>query len=361
MGLKKICILSLVLAIILLAVPSGNVLGFSQAPIDLDLSLSRAPKIGETAELDFSVLIRGLPGDIDPQTLESARAWVEFSYANTKGSYSEAKSAVLMPLDEVLVSGELYWEGNAVENNKIEIHGTVQLPREGVWRITGYFSGEGWARPLEREGTVSVTERVAEFMDSNLADREYKYILDSIFNFLTGRSLRYLRYYPYGHGPQLPLNERNPTVLSLDISKIPKAGEEVTVSCRIDSLLDAPGYSAEIKFARRLGNGSIVEIPADSLLVDSDLRWRGDLKKDEPVEFSATVIFPQNGDWRIQVIGDDPEYRGNLLLDTIKMHIHGDKGYYGWGEQIKWDFSCKPKPEWDNPSIPTTIPPPIPE
>ena len=344
MGLKKISVLLLALAITLLAVPSDKVSGLSLVPIEIDLSLSRPPRMGETAELDFSVLIRNAAYyDIDPQSLENARAWVEFSYADTKGSYSEARRAVPVPLDEALVSGELYWEGNAVENEKIELHGTVQLPREGVWIITGYFSVEGWERPMENCVSVAVTENVAEFMGYYFGSP--KYILARIFNYFTGRSLNYLNYLPYGRGSQRTLDEKfSPTVLELDIHKIPEAGEEVRISCRIKSLVNVIDYSAEIKFGRRLSDGSIVEIPADTLLVDGDLEWAGYLRKGRPVEFSADVIFPENGDWRVQVFGRHPEKPRLLMTDTMKMHIHGNKGYYGWSEQIKWDFSCAPKP-----------------
>jgi hypothetical protein len=358
MMFKKIYILLLVLTIILLAVPSGNASGWVQAPIDLDLSLSRPPKIGETAELDFSVSISPIWVENEPQSFENARAWVEFSYANHKGSYLEARNTVMIPMDEVLVSGELYWEGNAVENNEIELHGTVRLPREGIWIIRGCFPVEGFGKPLEDRITVAVTENVSEFLGYS----NFKYMLAGIFNHLTGRSLSYLSYYPYGHGPQRTLDEDNPTVLTLDIPKIPKAGEEVIISCCIESLLDGPGYSAKIEFARRLGDGSIDKIPGGSLLVDGDLEWRGNLKKGEPVKFSATVIFPENGDWRIQVLGDNLEFPGNLLLDTIEMHINDNKGYYGWGEQIiKWDFGCTPKPAQNIPTIPPYSPPSIPE
>ena len=116
--------------------------------IAFQVAVSPAPKLGETAELVFSVLFP--PNPIfhripDERSLVHSRAWVEFYWTNTQGSYSEAKKAVPVPLSEVLVSGDLSWEGNAGgmvgTGGTINLLSKVQLPREGVWKIKGFFSG----------------------------------------------------------------------------------------------------------------------------------------------------------------------------------------------------------------------------
>lgn len=320
--IKKIFTLLLVLAIILLLIPSCNGTetdspptspGEPAGPYEIILSLSPLPKLGETAELIFITKINFLPG---PEYLANARAWVEFSYANTKGSYSEAKYAVPVPLDEVLVDGELTWEGNAIGIMPLELTGTIQLPREGVWKITGYFSGEDWEKPFKKERRIAVTEDAAAIIGTE--------------DFKSG-PLGYLDNFNYGHGVKRVPDERfDPVILELDISKVPRVGEEVILTCRILSMIDAPDYSVQISFTRRLEDNSILKIPGDSLLVDGNLKWEGDLKKDEPVEFSASIKFPEDGDWEIMALGDCPTNDKLEFAYRVKMNIAGDKGSFGW-------------------------------
>lgn len=102
--------------------------------------------MGETAELTFTVRIQTLDIGtlgVSESSLKKSRAWVDFYRTNIQGSYSEAKHTVLIPLKEVVVSGETTWEGNALFGY-IELHSRIQLPQEGLWKIEGCFSGEGW-------------------------------------------------------------------------------------------------------------------------------------------------------------------------------------------------------------------------
>jgi hypothetical protein len=111
MGFKKVSILFLVLTIIIIAIPGCDNSGNDSLPTSpedyrgsegMTLSLSPVPKLGETAELTFYPTAMYIE---DPEGLAKAQVWVEFYYANTRGSYSEAKYAVPIPLEEVLVSG----------------------------------------------------------------------------------------------------------------------------------------------------------------------------------------------------------------------------------------------------------------
>jgi hypothetical protein len=296
-------------------------------PIDT-FTLSHAPKIGETAVFSFSIE----PGfyTSNPQNLPEdisnvkARVWVEFLYANTQGSYSEAKYGVIIPYDEVLVSGQLTWEGNPFDTNgALELGGMIQLPREGVWEITGYVEAAGFDNPYMVQTfneyiRIAVTEDVAAAM--------------RVINAYPG-PLEYLDNFSYGQSTQRDPDERfDPVILGLDISKIPSIGEVTILSCRIRSIVDAPDYSVQIIFAERLKGNATQTVPGDSILVEGDLAWIGDLKKNEPVEFTAIITFPEEGEWRIRAEGDCSTNDKLAFADSIEMNITGDISSYGWEE-----------------------------
>ena len=318
MGLRKIPVLFLVLTIVLIAIPGCNSTETDSLPRvswdyeyreGMSLSLSPVPKLGETAELTFDPSPMYPPS---PEGLSSARVWVEFYYANTKGSYSEAKYAVPVPLEDVLVSGELSWKGNALEDGAPIMHATVQLPREGVWLVFGFLQGKGWEKPVGMRSLFAVTEDAAAIIGTPEFD--------------TG-PLGYLAHFYYGTGEKRAPDERRPVVLELDISKLPTIGEEVTLTCRINSIIDYEDYSAEFHFVKLAKYTPLTEVNGHNLLVDGDLNWEGDLKKGKPVEFSATVKLPECGIWIVEVLGDDPE-SPNRLRDEIDIIITNDVQYF---------------------------------
>jgi hypothetical protein len=110
--------------------------------IESFLTISKAPKIGETAEVTFTVNVIKLDASHPKEGLAKSKAWIDFYWTNTKGSYSEAYGAVQIPLEEVKMSGELPWEGSY--SNGLTLKGRFQLPREGIWSIRASFYGEGW-------------------------------------------------------------------------------------------------------------------------------------------------------------------------------------------------------------------------
>lgn len=339
MGFKKISVLLLFLAIIPLSSagcngaendfpnttvpPDTTVPPHTRAPDWIDLSLSPVPKLGETAKLTFTAKVSSFKIFKDNN---NAWTWVEFSHVNLEGSYSQAKYGVPVPLDEVLVSGDLSWEGNIFEEMPPEMTATIQLPREGIWVITGYLSGEDREKPLiEKEVRVLVTKDTAELMNTS--------------EFESG-PFGYLSYFRYGQfsGRTTPTNY-DPVTLELDISKLPSVGEEALLTCRISSIIDYPDYSARVSFWKRVEGQQISEVPEDSILVDGDLKWGGDLEEGESVEFSATIKFPEEGDWEIRAFGEHPKYPGNFFTDTIQISIRTDRQFFGWEEQPRRELS----------------------
>jgi hypothetical protein len=342
--LAKMSILLLILAIITLSIAGCNCTDTDSLyllPEDYigvegtDLLLSPVPKLGETAELTF---IHGAQYNGSEKGLNKCRAWVECYYANTIGSYSEAKYAVPVPLEEVLVSGELTWEGNLFEKGPNLLHATVQLPREGIWIIYGFLQCEGWEKPIGYRDFFAVTGDAA----ADMSTREFK-----------SGPLGYLDNFSYGKFWKRVPDEDDPVILELDISKVPSVGEEVLLTCHINSIIDLADYSVEFRFGKRGDDGWTTTITGDSLLVDGDLSWEGDLEKCKPVEFSATIKFPEAGDWLAKVVGDHPTSAGILLTDTIEMVITSERGYFGWEEWPLAPFSEQPEKEQ-----PSQIPPP---
>jgi hypothetical protein len=342
MGLRKIAVLFLVLAIIPLSVagcngaetnfPDTTVPPHTTEPNQINLSLSHPPELGETAEL--KLVIAKVSSFSSFEDMESARAWVEFSHVNLEGSYSQAKYGVPVPLDEVLISGNLSWEGNIFEDGLPEMTATIQLPREGVWVITGYFFSEGlktYQHRIEKEVRVLVTGDTAELMNTS--------------EFESG-PLGYLSYFRYGQFSSRTIpTDYDPVTLELDISKLPRVGEEVLLTCRISSIIDYPDYSARVSLWKRVEGQQISQVPEGSILLAGDLKWGGDLKKGESVEFSATIKFPEEGDWEIRALGDHPKYPGNFFTDTIQISIRTDRQFFGWEEYpVDIDYGDTPQP-----------------
>jgi hypothetical protein len=243
--------------------------------------------------------------------LAKARVSLEFYWTNTKGSFSEAYTPVLVPAEECVISGELPWEGSY--NDVLTLHSTIQLPREGIWSIQGHFTGEGWTySPFGADIEVAVADGTAAIMGTE--DFE-----DGPLAYLSNNS------YAGGvRGPGVP-NHIHPVSLGLDISKAPRPGEEVTLSCRIISLIDVPDLSIQWYFYR-----GKEEIPVTEFLSGEDLSWKTDLKKDEPVIFSTVIKFPTEGNWDIAVCGKS---RKDYLTGSghrLKISITPTRSYFGW-------------------------------
>jgi len=280
---------------------------------DTELTISQAPKIGETAELTFTVDVIKLDNSHPEEGLARSRAWIDFYWTNTKGSFSEAYSPVQIPLEEVSVNGELSWEGSY--DDVLTLHGEIKLPREGIWSIRGRFYGEGWSTGFGAEIEVAVADGTAAIMGTE--------------DFENG-PLAYLSANSYAggvSGPGVP-NDIHPVSLGLDISKAPRPGGEVTLSCRIISLIDVPDFSIQWSFYR-----GKEEIPETEFLSSKDLDWKIDVKKDEPVVFSTVIKFPTEGDWDIAAVGKSGI---NYLTGSghrLKMSITSTRSYFGWMER----------------------------
>ncbi|NLD51217.1 MAG: hypothetical protein GX660_29120, partial [Clostridiaceae bacterium] len=302
-------------------------------PVSIDLSFSQLQKSGKMYELKLNAVFNINDKHLESSKMAKVRAWVEFHYANIYGSYSEAKYGEDVPLEEVLVNGDLIWEGNPFDiEDDLDLRGEIQLPREGVWEITGYIESEG-------SGVSTLDKRFEEEIRVAVT-RDAAVIMGDTWEFETG-SLAYLDNFSYGQLSERVPNELfEPVVLELDISRIPGVGEEALITCVIRSLHDVTDFTAEITFIRRTDDNPWLKVSGDNLLVDGDLKWEGNLKQDEPVEFSATIKLPEGGDWQIYAFGDYPTNEMIGFSDNIKMNISGNIRSFGWEER-----PLKPLPE----------------
>jgi hypothetical protein len=302
-------------------------------PISARLFISHAPRPGETAELDLTIKTNENPTQGYPGGTEKARAWIEFYWTNIHGSYSESNHAVKVPLEEVLISGEVNWEGNYFERKNIglTLHSKIQLPREGVWQIRGFFSGDDWKSPQQSVLRIAVSDGDA----ANMNQPEFKSSLLAYLGNIGGgfNDLIDFPYFPYTGYQQIFINESDPVYLELDISKAPIVGEQVIVTCRIISLHDVPDFSAYVKFWKEPFKGYA---PASDLLISGNLTWKGNLKAKQPVEFNSTIKFPSEGDWAIFAEGNSLEnYKNQMtgVATSIKMNITPERGSFGWKER----------------------------
>jgi hypothetical protein len=304
----------------------------TMAPIGISLSLSPAPKLGETAELTYIVNIRDDALGYFGQSLANAKAWIDFEWTNIQGSYTEAKHSIQIPLSETAVSGNMTWQGNALANRNFKaIDCQIRLPREGVWKINSHlsvFSGNTWKQIHSGGLQVGVAEGTATIITGS---REFY-----------SSQLGYMGNYPYGNVPDRVLNETSdPILLVLDISKAPKVGEEAILTCRITSLHDVSDLPTKIDFSKWQQATKRTPIPGTDLLVKGDLDWRGSLKSGQPVEFSATIKFPEEGDWLVHGQGNilTTNIGNNAFSDEIRMTFTGDRGSYGWKTYPQPSFS----------------------
>ena len=122
----------------------------------------------------------------------------------------------------------------------------------------------------------------------------------------------------------------NPVIQELDISKAPTVGEETILTCNIYSLYDVSDFSTQITFRKRTVGNKTRKVSGDNLLVDGVLNWTGNVSKDVPSQFSATIKFPEEGDWQIHVQGNYPTSEKYAFSDEMHLHVSHDLSYFGW-------------------------------
>ena len=290
----------------------------------LDFSLSYLPKVDETAELTFNVALNFYTYSNEIIRNEAqVHAWIEFTCANIYGSYREAKYAVQIPLEEVLVSGELSWKGNPFDyqDSVLPLSGNISLSREGMWVIKAFVKGEDFDNPYLLE-TFEVSKRMAITRNASAIPGSMWYDFSS---------LAYLSNFNYGGMVHRPIPDEllHPIITELDLSQAPLVGEEAVLTCYIFSINDVSDFYIEITFSKRQEGNKSTKVSGEHLLVSGDLSWSGNLSKDAPTQFSATIQFPSKGDWQISAQWKYPTSENINVFDFIRIHIASDLSYFG--------------------------------
>jgi hypothetical protein len=118
--------------------------------------------------------------------------------------------------------------------------------------------------------------------------------------------------------------------VQVDISKAPRLDEAVELTWTINSIRDMSEVNGWVNF-RRMEGTEEVEVPAEDILVEGDLNWEGSPKKDIPIQLSAIIRFPAEGDWEIEARARSPEEEGGCA-DSLFLNVGAEEGRWGWAQ-----------------------------
>jgi len=206
-------------------------------PIELNLSISDAPALNETAELTCTITSTSVFGA--PNTI----------------------AKITLPPGLELISGNLSWEGDIPSNGQESFNLIIKSVKIGNWTIeasAAYPVPDGWCGDADclfisvSEDTTLVSKECFLSKWWEMAQR-----LDDIME------------------------------LNLSISNAPALNETADVTCTVVSSADAPDARIRIYFYQGLE------------LVAGDLEWTGNLTKDVPVQLQATIKPIKIGTWCI--------------------------------------------------------------
>jgi hypothetical protein len=321
----KVTYLLVILVCLALVVPSLSC-AEGQSPVNkrLELQLDKAPRLNETVELSClrTVSIRNASDNISYEKIT-----LEIERIDPK-----TRRVVEVPPQDVLVGGSLNWEA-AVKidkpNNRIEVSpqnvlaedslnletaasrgvplkfsATIKFPYEGNWRICASST----YRPSDSD---CVFLNVAEDSGAFGSKKDYAPPV-----------------YPY---PQT-LSEQEPITVELDILKPPRLDEPFQITWGISTIRDISEASGEVRFYLMEGTER-TSVPVEEVLIKGDVAWKGSLKKDSPLRFSATVKLPKEGDWSVLATCDSYVEREPINAGyVLYLHVGKDKGEWGWTE-----------------------------
>ena len=95
-------------------------------PVIAELDLSKPPKLGETAELTWSIT--------SIKDFENANVWIEFRLLEAESSREITPAA-----ESILVEGNMEYEGAIAKGVPVSASAIVKFPSEGDWEITLRF------------------------------------------------------------------------------------------------------------------------------------------------------------------------------------------------------------------------------
>jgi hypothetical protein len=299
-----------------------------QSSSKLELQLEKAPRLNEPVKI---TCIRQTKDFVPPGQVKKAsdnvtqmnielippkheKIILEFERVDPK-TYSLIK----VPAKEVLVSSNLNWEGD-ITGQPLDFSATIKFPYEGNWGIYA----TSMLHPQDEDAVfLNVTEDSSSFG----WPKDYRPITS-----------------PFPSKP----TDKSPITVELDIPKPPLLNDPGQLTWSLNSIRDIEGVIGEVAFYRMEGTDSI-KVTAEDILIEGDLTWKGTLKQDSRLHLSATIKFPQEGDWHILATADSyaepqPINSGSGLY----LHVDKDKSRWGWTESHEKPYEGPP-PLPDNP------------
>jgi hypothetical protein len=244
----------------------------AQPSSKLELQLEKAPRLNESVEL--TCIRRTDESDIGAHEQIS----LKFERIDPKTSL-----VIKVPAEEVLISGNLNWEGD-ITSEPMEFSAILKFHHEGNWTIYAKST-------LDPHDTYPLYFNIAEDASS--------------FG------------WPHDYRPMIAYNiasEEFPMTVNLDIAEAPHLDEQVELTWSLNSIRNINQADGEVEFYLMQGVER-TKISTEDILVDGYLTWEGSIKKDQPIELSATIKFPAEGDWWIIAVGHSP-------IKLLVVHIH---------------------------------------
>ena len=131
---KRYLLFSILLIIGIFSNTISNVNASIDPNIKVDLSISKAPALNQTAELTLSI--------------------------TAPRNASNVSAKIVLPEGLELLNGDLSWHGKLIGNQTKSIHSEVRAVKTGNWTIIGAVTGGNdyiYLYILENEGIVSKT------------------------------------------------------------------------------------------------------------------------------------------------------------------------------------------------------------
>jgi hypothetical protein len=226
----------------------------------------------------------------------------------------KTKALIEVPAEEVIVGGNYKWEGD-VTGQPLEFSATLKFPYEGNWGIYAQSAEDSWDR-------YDIFLNIGEDSSSFGWPPDYR---------------------PHtSHNFPITPGQRWPIAVELDIPKPPRLNEPVQLTWSLNSIRDIDGVISEVNFFWMQGT-DYIKVPAEDMLLEGDLSWKGSLKKGNTLNFAATVNFKQEGDWAISAIADSyAEPEPINASSRLYLHIDKDKSRWGWTEPHEKPYEGPP-------------------
>lgn len=276
--------------------PTGG--GAPRVPISVGLDISRAPALGETAELTFTMT-----------------SLYRYTFSNFSGE-------IVLPEGLEYVSGNLSWEGDLLPNQTVQFKALVKAVKTGEWFVYGRPAG-GYSDQIVLLISESGTQ-----MSKNP--------------------------FPKARKPEVP---SRPYVIKLAISGTPYLNNTVELTASVASLVEQPDANMNIflpeGFKLVEGNtswtGNLPAVPRELIRADDETLSREviskgrspmdvvlfeRLPKDKQAEFKIKIKAVKTGEWKIVALPiNEPPFDVTCpgLDTTVRMTENGSRDGYTVG------------------------------